>query len=157
MKYTRLTKEQLEELHTEFITFLATQTITAEEWKKIKEEQPEVAEDELDIFSDLIWEGALSKAFYLENISKSQLFLFHFDTSAMHLFLIKIKDVVVDLFTKEGANWLEKNIVEEDKVEILRASKEYSEDKNLHKFQLIQQGAFISNGEKYKGIKSLFS
>ncbi len=30
MKYTRLTKEQLEELHPEFINFLATQSITAE-------------------------------------------------------------------------------------------------------------------------------
>lgn len=157
MKYTRLTKEQLEELHPEFNTFLATQCITADEWKKIKEEQPYVAEAEIDIFSDLIWEGVLSKAFYLENLSKSQFFLFHFDTMAMHLFLIKIKEADVDLLTKEGAHWLEKNIVENDKVQILRASKEYSEDKNLDKFQLIQQGAFISNGEKYKSIKSLIS
>ena len=61
MKYTRLTKEQLEELHQEFINFLATQSITGEEWKQIKEKQPEFAEQELDIFSDLIWEGVLSK------------------------------------------------------------------------------------------------
>ena len=31
MKYTRLTREQFEELHPEFINFLATQSITAEE------------------------------------------------------------------------------------------------------------------------------
>ena len=36
MKYSRLTKEQFEELHQEFINFLATQSITAEEWKEIK-------------------------------------------------------------------------------------------------------------------------
>ena len=45
MKYTRLTKEQLEELHPEFINFLATQSITAEEWKAIKAHKPQVAED----------------------------------------------------------------------------------------------------------------
>ena len=59
MKYTRLTKEQFEELNQEFINFLATQSITAEEWKEIKEQKPEVAEEELDVFSDLVWEGVL--------------------------------------------------------------------------------------------------
>ena len=68
MKYTRLTKEQFEELNQEFINFLATQSITADEWKDIKEQKPEVAEEELDVFSDLVWEGVLSKVAYLENI-----------------------------------------------------------------------------------------
>ncbi|MBC7440105.1 MAG: hypothetical protein H7250_09000, partial [Flavobacterium sp.] len=54
MKYTRLTKEQFEELHVEFINFLATQSIDKTEWDKIKTEKPEVAEQELDVFSDLI-------------------------------------------------------------------------------------------------------
>ena len=31
-KYSRLTKEQFEELHEEFINFLATQSITGKEW-----------------------------------------------------------------------------------------------------------------------------
>ena len=51
MKYTRLTKEQFEELNQEFINFLATQSITAKEWKEIKQLKPAVAEDELDVFS----------------------------------------------------------------------------------------------------------
>ena len=55
-----LTKEQFEALNQEFINFLATQSITADEWKEIKEQKPEVAEEELDIFSDLVWEGVLS-------------------------------------------------------------------------------------------------
>ena len=48
MKYSRLTKEQFEELNQEFSTFLATQTIDKAEWDKIKKESPEVAEQELD-------------------------------------------------------------------------------------------------------------
>ena len=60
MKYNRLTKEQLEELQPEFVNFLATQSITGEEWKNLKEDKPEVAEDEVDVFSDLIWEGELA-------------------------------------------------------------------------------------------------
>jgi hypothetical protein len=49
MKYTRLTKEQFEELTQEFST-LATQTIDKAEWDTIKAEKPEVAEQELDVF-----------------------------------------------------------------------------------------------------------
>ncbi|MEL6975556.1 MAG: DUF6495 family protein, partial [Bacteroidota bacterium] len=60
MKYARLTQQQLEELHPEFINFLATQSITAEEWSTLKSDKPEVAEQELDVFSDLIWEGVLN-------------------------------------------------------------------------------------------------
>ena len=55
MKYRRLSKEQFEELHQEFINFLATQSITGEEWTKIKTEQLKVAEEEMDIFSDFHW------------------------------------------------------------------------------------------------------
>ena len=54
MKYSRLTKEQFEEMKQEFINFLASQSITADEWEKIKKEQPKAAEQELDVFSDLI-------------------------------------------------------------------------------------------------------
>jgi hypothetical protein len=42
----------------------------------IKAEKPEVAEQELDIFSDLVWEGVLTKAEYLEHFSKNHIFLF---------------------------------------------------------------------------------
>ena len=76
MQYVRLTKEQLEELHQEFINFLATQSITADEWQEIKTTKPQVAEEEIDIFSDLVWENVLTKAKYLEHISPNQLHLF---------------------------------------------------------------------------------
>lgn len=68
MKYQRLSKEQFEELHQEFINFLATQSITSDEWEEIKTNKPEVAEQELDVFSDLIWEGVLNKVEYIEHI-----------------------------------------------------------------------------------------
>jgi hypothetical protein len=72
MKYTRLTKEQFEELTQEFSTFLATQTIDKAEWDTIKAEKPEVAEQELDVFSDLV-RKRLTRAEYLEHFQKPYL------------------------------------------------------------------------------------
>jgi hypothetical protein len=50
MKYRRLSKEQFEALHKEFINFLATQSITAAEWEVLKSQKPEVVEAEMDVF-----------------------------------------------------------------------------------------------------------
>ena len=148
IKYSRLTKEQFEELHQEFINFLATQSITAKEWKQIKDSQPEAAEEELDIFSDLIWEGVLNKATYLENISPKQLFLFKIENKSMNLIVVKTTNDSIDITTSKGYKWLQDNFAE-DEVEFFTASKDFSEDKNRDIFSLIQQGAVISKGALY--------
>ncbi|WP_411032023.1 DUF6495 family protein [Spongiimicrobium sp. 3-5] len=149
MKYLRLTKQQLEELHPEFINFLATQSITAAEWATIKKDQPQVAEEELDVFSDLIWEGVLTKVTFLENISAQHMHLFHLTDKEMKLISVKVMNPEIDLSTKEGFTWF-KNNYQSDFVEYLTASKAYTEDKNLDKFKLLQQGANITKGELYK-------
>ena len=149
MKYTRLTEEQFAELKDEFINFLATQTITADEWKSIKEDKPEVAEEELDVFSDLVWEGVLAKVEYLENISATQMHLFHCAEKEMNLISVKILNPDIDLGTQIGFDWFRKNW-QSDFVEYLTASKAYSDDKSMDKFELIQKGAAITKGELYQ-------
>lgn len=156
MKYTRLTKEQLEEMHEEFINFLATQSITAEEWSAIKKEKPEVAEAELDVFSDLVWEGVLNKVEFLEHYSKQQIFLFKIGLSVMSLIGIKVKNTVIDITTPEGYQWLQANIMS-DTVDIYTSQKEITEDRNKDLFALIQQGATITKGEMYEYFEKLIA
>ncbi len=154
MKYSRLTKEQFDELHTEFINFLATQAIDKAEWDKIKIEKPEIAEQELDVFSDLIWEGVLSRAEFLEHFSKNHIFLFQcFDTNVKSIVL---KSLVpeTDFLTKDGLQWLSDNMFT-DTIEMKIGKKDYSEERNNAIFQLIQQGAFLSGGELFKQINSI--
>jgi hypothetical protein len=154
MKYTRLTKEQLEELNQEFINFLATQSITAEEWKDIKEQKPEVAEEELDVFSDLVWEGVLSKVDYLENIAPQQMYLFNDGETQLRLIGLKIKREEIDLTTKEGFAWLRENLMS-DEVELFNADKSIETDKNIKIFDLIKQGSTITKGELFKYFDDL--
>ncbi|WP_340076579.1 DUF6495 family protein [Leptobacterium sp. I13] len=154
MKYRRLTKEQFEELHEEFAKFLATQSITAEEWEKIKAEKPTVAEQELDVFSDLIWEKVLSKVTFLENITPQQMHLFYLSNREMKLIAIKVLNPVIDITTKEGFEWFKKNFLS-DSVEIMTATKNYSEDEHMDKFHLIEKGAVITKGELYQYFESI--
>lgn len=146
MKYTRLSKEQLEALHEEFATFLATQQITADEWAKLKTEKPNVAEDELDVFSDLVWEKVLSNALYLDKIEDHALYCFKIDTDAMQLILVKTN--AANLTTVAGLEWLQNNL-QNTAVELFTASKKYTTDKNSEVFQLIKQGAVLSKGDWY--------
>ena len=154
MKYSRLTKEQFEELHPEFINFLATQAIDKAEWDTLKIEKPEVAEQELDVFSDLIWDGVLTRAQFLENFSKNHICLFPcFDT---YIESIVLKSLVaeVDFLTKEGLQWLSDNMFTET-IEMKVGRKEFTNERNTSIFELIQQGSFLSDGQLYKQIKTI--
>lgn len=152
MKYQRLTKEQLDELHEEFATFLATQSIDAQMWVEIIAERPDVAEKQLDLFSDIVWERVLEKVTYLENIAPDYLFLFHIGEEAMHTIIIQILDKSIDVTTKEGFLWLKENMLSES-VQIRRGSKQFGEDKLQDVFALIRQGAEITKGILYRAIE----
>ena len=154
MKYRRLTQQQLEELRPEFVNFLATQSITGEEWKNLKEDKPAVAEDEIDVFSDLVWEGVLTKVDFLENVSAQHMHLFHCAEKEVKLISVKVMNPDVDLTTSVGFNWFKKNW-QSDFVEYLTAAKAYTEDRNVDKFKLIEQGAVITKGDLYQWFETM--
>ncbi|MGA9589107.1 MAG: DUF6495 family protein [Salegentibacter sp.] len=149
MKYARLTKEQFEEMHQEFINFLAAQSITAEEWEEIKANKPEAAEQELDVFSDLIWEGVLNKVEYLEHFSAQQMFLFNITSATINLIAVKIEKENVDITTQGGYKWLQENLMDDD-VNLFTSTKAMSDDRNKDIFALIKQGANITKGDLYR-------
>ena len=153
MKYRRLTKEQLEELHPEFINFLASQKITAQEWAQIKQERPQIAEQEIDVFSDLIWEGVLQKAQYITNVSPTRLFLFKALKGHMELILVKL-ETQQDLTTEEGMEWLRQH-VDAPEVELFTAKKAYILERNEELFAMIEQGAEITTGALFDAFESL--
>lgn len=154
MKYARLTKEQLEEMHQEFINFLASQSITADEWQEIKANKPEIAEQEIDVFSDLVWEGVLNKVEYLEHYSPNQLYLFQITAATINLIAVKIENEAIDIRTKEGYAWLQGNLLD-DAVTIYTSTKTLSDDRNKDIFALIQQGASITKGELYAYFQNI--
>lgn len=155
MKYRQLTKEQFEALHNEFATFLATQSIDVKEWNQIKKEKPQVAEDEMNVFSDVVWDDVLTKTAYLEHFSKQSINLFKCDKKEMHRIFVKVnKDV--NLLEQEGYEWLLSN-PNDTTVEYFTGSKQYTEERNLEIFDLIEKGATISKGELYEYFNKLTS
>lgn len=154
MKYKRLTKEQFDSLHEEFANFLASQQIDKNEWEAIKKDTPNIAEDELDIFSDLIWEGVMKNTKFVEHFSQRHVFLFHCQEYFMQTIVIKSLDAQVNFLTNEGLEWLGNNLFTQN-VELLRGKKDYTIDRNEEIFKLIEQGAILSDGQLFMQVNSL--
>ena len=155
MKYARLTKEQLEELHEEFVRFLASQQIDKAEWDTLKQEKPEVAEQEIDVFSDMIWDSVMEKAEWLEHYSKNHIFLFKLDKTGMESIVIHTHNSQADFMTEGGLAWLNENIFSDD-VHLTRGKKDFGEDRSTDIFNLIEQGAILSDGVLYKQLEDMF-
>ena len=156
MKYARLTKEQLEELHPEFINFLATQSIDKMEWDDIKKNRPHVAEQEIDVFSDIIWEKALTNVTYIDHFSKNYIFLFKCMQNVVFSFVIKTNNPQIDFVSADGIHWLSENLFSDD-VEITRGKKDIATNRNESLFEIIKQGGIISKGELFTKLESLIN
>ena len=156
MKYSQLTKEQFEELHEEFAIFLAAQSIDAKEWEIIKKEKQDLADKELNAFSDFVWEKVLNKANYIEHFSKDTLNLFKCNEEGMQRIVVKIKNNEIDLLDENGFNWFLDNS-KDDSIEYLKGDKKYQKEKNLEIFDLIQQGGVVGDGKLFDAIYKVIS
>ena len=156
MKYARLTKEQLEELHPEFITFLATQSIDKIEWDDIKKKRPHLAEQEIDLFSDVIWDKALTNVSYIDHFSKNYIFLFKCVEEVVFSWVVKTNNPQIDFGSADGIHCLADNLFSND-VELTKGRKDISENRNVALFEIIKQGGIISKGELFNKLDSLIN
>ncbi|MDF1516807.1 MAG: DUF6495 family protein [Lutibacter sp.] len=154
MKYQQLTKEQFSALHNEFAEFLATQQIDVKEWQKIKIENPSMVEEELNIFSDIVWEDVLTKTEYLEHISENHINLFKWKSDVIIRIYIKLKNNEKNFLKAADFQWFLKNPLSED-FEYFRAEKKYAKNRNQELFELIEMGSQISKGELFEAINQL--
>lgn len=155
MKYRQLTKEQFESLHHEFARFLASQSIDVKEWNQLKKEKPHVAEEEMNVFSDVVWDDVLNRTNYVEHFSKTSANFFKCDKTEIHRIAIKV-DWDINLLEQKGFEWLMKNPMD-NSVEIFRGSKPYNSERNTEIFDLIEKGSTISKGEIYEYFNQLIS
>jgi len=156
MKYTQLTKEQFKELHAEFAKFLASQKIDVSEWEKIKKNNPKMADEELDLFSDLVWEKVLNRTEYLEHFSKDSINLFKCNDKDMQRIVVKVNKDNIDLLNTEDFNWLVNNS-KDASIDYFKGQKSYVKSRNMEVFDLIQQGSVLSKGELYRSISKIIS
>ena len=156
MKYARLSKEQFKSLHEEFSIFLASQSIDKIKWDQIKTENPTLTDELLDLFSDMVWDQSLDKIAYLENRSDRHLFLFKCEGVQINLILIRVEKNCPSLMQKGYMKWLTKHLLD-PQVTIFQSSRSFKETSKGEKFNLIRNGATVTDGKTYEDLKSFLS
>jgi len=154
MKYKQLTKEQFEALHEEFAQFLATQQVDNKEWNAIKKEKPEVADQELNLFSDVVWDDVLNKTKYLEHFSEQNINLFKCDTSEISRIVVQIDKVNFSFFKDKDYQWFIDN-TQDKSISFFKGIKKYDKERNTELFDLIQKGSVIADGKLFDAIFEL--
>ncbi len=148
-KYRHLTKEELDALQKEFVEFLVVNGITADKWIAIKEHKKEIAEEIIEQFSDVVWEGILRKAKFLELRDPKELLAFQCLPKKLILMGMKVKDPDVDITTKNGFAKLKKDQVE---TTFYTSEKKYFKKREEELFEMIQNGCEITDGTLFKRI-----
>ncbi len=156
MKFRRLTTEELAPLEKKFIQFLVSNTITGDDWAKMKERRPEQAMGLVDIFSDLMFEETFMKVHYLKQATPKELHIFYFDKEKIQLLgLVAQENTAID-FTKDD-NWLKTLQNTEGGVSFFQTEKSYSDLREVEIFKLIENGCRISDSYLYDTLRKLFN
>ena len=142
MKYRRLTTEELIELEPDFVRYLASNTVTADDWERIKTDNPDKAEKLIDLFSDIVFDRTFEKSEYLEFKTPKDIESFHFQPDK----------VILNGLRVEGTTRLDvsKNISPEQmlgqiklsgaQLQLYSAEKSYRKGRGREMFEMLERG-----------------
>lgn len=156
MKYRQLSTEQLNEMHEEFAVFLASQKIDSDKWQEIKDTKPEIVEEEINLFSDLVWEKVIGKINYLTHFTGESLNLFRFDTELIHRIVIKSDKKNFDFSNNEDYKWFVNNS-KDSTFNYFKGQKNYFKERNVEIFDLIEKGCTMDKGDLYELIYKMIN
>jgi len=158
MKYRILSNKELEPLKNDFIKFLSANTVTGEDWAKIKSNKPNEALKLIEIFSDIVWERSLEKIKYLEHRDDKYLKVFYCGENKMELvgFKVNAKNAP-SLLDEKTFKLLGSGELKFSKLcaEFSSSEKIYKISRNMDMFSMIESGCVPCEKAFFYGIKSL--
>ncbi|MCO6492706.1 MAG: hypothetical protein J5I98_30085 [Phaeodactylibacter sp.] len=158
MKYRRLRQDELESLEKEFVRFLASNQVTADEWEKLKAEEPGKAEKLIGIFSDIVFEKVIGDVQYLEYKTPKDVKTFHFleDRIVMNGLLVE-GNTSFDFTQQQSPQQMLQQIqLAGARLKLYTAEKAYSRSRDMEIFEMMENGALISrDGSLFRTLEGL--
>jgi len=160
MKYRRLRNEELKELEKDFVKFLASNHVTADDWVKLKKTDQEKVEELIGIYSDIVFDKVIGNLEYLEFKTPHDIKTFHCQADKMILMGIAISpnagvDFTQELTAQDMMAILKKSSQE---IQIYTAEKGYNNNREKELFQMMESGCLISkDGYLFKALEQLKS
>lgn len=150
-KYRLLTFDELEELEKEFIEYLILNGIAADDWAKIKIDEPENSHKIIHLFSDVVFENIMRKTQFLELRDKYEVKV---------LQCLKDKFVLVGLNATKIKNahltdsaYLQTSMANPPSgLEVYTSEIIYKKSREQEIFLMTQNGYSISSGDLFKAL-----
>ena len=147
MKYKRLRVEELHSLEKEFISFLASAQITAQDWELMKKQELHKAEELIEVFSDVVYDKVMRNIKYVEYRDDKTLNIYHCGNDTIQLIGLRVS-------ANSPINLMSENILDQWQqnhdagVSIVRSQKKYLTTREEEVFALLQNGCTVTT-EKY--------
>jgi len=157
MKYRRLTPEELQELEPQFIRFLASNTVTADDWEKLKQTDLPKTEKLIELFSDIVFQQTLEKVKFLEHRSPKEIQIFSCLPDLIKLRGLRIEGKTDIDFTRNDppAQMMQQLQASNAELQIYKAKKSYSKTREMELFDMMEHGCRISQGDMFAVLDQL--
>ncbi|MEM7101941.1 MAG: DUF6495 family protein [Bacteroidota bacterium] len=151
MKYRRLSNEELKELENEFIEFLSANTITGNDWEKLKSDNPEKVNALIEQFSDIVLQKVLEKIKYLELRTPYDWKVFHCGKANISMIGLSISEFSELDLTKQ----ITTADLSESGAEIYSGEKAYQGERESEIFGMLDIGCSIASPQVFEMMKKL--
>ena len=150
-KYRLLTLEELQELEKEFVEYLVLNGITADDWEKIKKENPSSARHIIEFFSDVVFESIMRKVKYLELRTAHEVKVFQCLESK--LVLVAMQSTVDPDIDFTNTAYI-KNAMNNPPpgLKVYTSEKTYGKVREIEIFEMIRAGALITGDQLFKSL-----
>lgn len=151
--FRRLTTEELASLEKEFVDFLVVNGVTAPDWVKMKEETPDIAEQMIELFSEVVFEGIFRKAKFLE--IKTPKFIHAYQCLDDKIILVGMEssDPAINL-TQLSFN--QDSHFKSELISLFMTEKKYSKKREYELFDMTQKGCEMSDGQLFKSLSLIY-
>lgn len=133
-------------LEQDLIQFLAANSITADDWEKLKRDEPDKAMALIDRFSDIVFEKVLSKELDLEHRSPKKLKVFRCEEERIRLMGLDLpEDTPTDLTDPEAFEHLMQDPSVAGKgAKLYHAEKGYNKEREEEIKEMLDQGCRLT-------------
>jgi hypothetical protein len=155
MKYQRLSSAELANLKDDFIRFIASQGVDAAAWTEMKNSNIEEAEEIIHIYSDLVYDQALSKCQFIEHVSAKEFKAIRFDDTESLVKGLKVKEgSKINLNTPDFHTSVQKGL-ENQEVEVFTAIKKHDQLREQEMYGWIKKGGYMADEKWFIEISRL--
>jgi hypothetical protein len=158
MKFERLPENELKKLEKEFVQFLVSNTVTADDWVKLKTNEPKKAEELINMFSDIVYEKVMQKVEFLEFRTPLDLKTFRCNDEEIIMMGIEVDPTLgLDLRKQDDLKkmaQLDNKLI--DKIKVYSASKAYKPNRSEEIFRMMKGGAQKTNSTMFLLLENLY-